>query len=219
MIVVVGMAFEARIAAGAGLRVICSGGDSEKLATSLQRAITSGCQGLISFGVAGGLAPHLRTGTCVVGSEILTGEDSLPTDPQWSQTLLRTIPAIHGPILGSPTAVTEPAAKRALYEKTGAVAVDMESHVVARIAADHGMPMATLRVITDSAKRAVPQSALVGMRPDGSADVGAVVRRLLRNPGELPALLRTALDVRTARNELLRSSQVLGPGLGLLNLS
>jgi purine nucleoside phosphorylase len=69
MIVVVGMAFEARIAAGLGARVICSG-DGRNLAPTLARAMAAGCGGLISFGVAGGLAPELKPGTCVIGSRI-----------------------------------------------------------------------------------------------------------------------------------------------------
>ena len=76
MIVVVGLAFEARIAAGPGIRVICSG-DGRNLVSSLAKAIKEArlpkkdCGGLISFGVAGGLDPELQPGTCVVGSTIL----------------------------------------------------------------------------------------------------------------------------------------------------
>ena len=73
MIVVVGMAFEARIAAGLGVPIIC-GGDGKNLAASLARAMAAGCGGLISFGVAGGLAPELKPGTCVIGSAILDDE-------------------------------------------------------------------------------------------------------------------------------------------------
>ena len=55
MIVVVGMAFEARIAAGPGSRsfAVATGGISR---ARLTRAMAAGCGGLISFGVAGGLA-------------------------------------------------------------------------------------------------------------------------------------------------------------------
>ena len=67
MIVVVGMAFEARIAASLGVPVIC-GGDGKNLAATLTRTMAAGCGGLISFGVAGGLAPHLVPGDCVIGS-------------------------------------------------------------------------------------------------------------------------------------------------------
>ena len=55
MIVVVGLEFEARIAVGPGMHVICSG-DGRNLATALAQAITADCRGLVSFGVAGGLA-------------------------------------------------------------------------------------------------------------------------------------------------------------------
>ncbi len=66
MIVVVGLAFEARIAARSGLPIICSG-DGRTLTPDLKRAIAGGCRGLVSFGVAGGLDPGLTPGTCVVG--------------------------------------------------------------------------------------------------------------------------------------------------------
>jgi adenosylhomocysteine nucleosidase len=216
MIVVVGLAFEARIAAGPGIQVICSG-DGQGLAVALNRAIRSGCQGLISFGVAGGLAPNLRPGTCVVGSAILSAKSSrLPTDHSWSQRLLNTIPgAIYGPLFGVPAPIAEPEAKQALHYRTGAVAVDMESHVVANVAASHSMPMVAIRVITDPAKRALPKSALAAMRPDGTTDIAAMIRSVMRRPRELPALLQTALDARAARATLLRGRQLLGPSLGL----
>src|SRR5882757_5827657 len=79
VIVVVGLAFEARIALGAGTHVIC-GGSGNKLAALLGCAIANDCRGLISFGVAGGLSPDLMAGTCVVGSEILSGKSRLMTD-------------------------------------------------------------------------------------------------------------------------------------------
>src|SRR5262249_6804794 len=73
MIVVVGLEFEARIAIGPGTRVIC-GGDGRNLAADLTRAITADCGRLLSFGVAGGLAPELRPGDCVVGTSVLSDQ-------------------------------------------------------------------------------------------------------------------------------------------------
>lgn len=219
MIVVVGLAFEARIAAGAGMRVICSG-DGSNLAATLTQAIDKDCRGLISFGVAGGLAPDLEPGTCVVASSILSGRTRIATDMEWSQKLLQTMSdAIYGPIMGVPAPVPHPSAKRALFQRTGAVAVDMESHIVASVAAAHGMPVAAIRVITDPAVRALPQSALVAMRPNGTTDIVAMIRTVMQRPRELPALLRTALDARAARATLMRGRRLLGPGLGLADLS
>jgi adenosylhomocysteine nucleosidase len=217
MIIVVGLAFEARIAAGPGVHVICSG-DGRNLAAKLTAAIAEartlvrGCPGIISFGVAGGLAPNLSPGTCVVGSAVLSGSKSMPTSREWSRKLLQTIPdAVSGMLVGVPAPIANPDEKRALYLKTGAIAVDMESHIVAAVAHDHDVPVAAIRVITDPAKRALPRSAVAAMRPNGTTNIGAMLRSVLSRPRELPALLQTALDARAARATLVRGRHLLGP--------
>lgn len=215
MIVVVGLAFEARIAAGPGMRVICAG-DGRDLAAKIARAVAQGSQGLVSFGVAGGIAPELRPGDCIVASAVLTGNSLLPTDRQWTQRLLQTLPdPAHGMLLGVRATVADPDDKRALHRRTGALAVDMESHIVAQAAAKHRLPMAAIRVITDPAERALPKSALAATRPDGTIDVAAVLRSLLRQPREVAALFQNALDTRMAYASLRRGRELLGPGLGL----
>jgi adenosylhomocysteine nucleosidase len=217
MIVVVGLAFEARIAAGPGMSVICSG-DGQDLWGAVTRAITPDCRGLVSFGVAGGLDPNLKPGACVVASAIVSGNTRMPTDHHWSQQLIKTIPdAVYGILAGARAPVADPRAKRALHEKTGAIAVDMESYVVAKVAAAHSLPMVAIRVITDPAMRALPEAVLAAMRPDGTTSVTAMIRSLMKRPRELPALVQTALDARAARTTLLRGRQLLGPGLGLPN--
>jgi hopanoid-associated phosphorylase len=221
VIIVVGLAFEARIAAGPGVQVICSG-DGRNLATMLTAAIAEartlvhGCPGIISFGVAGGLAPQLRSGACVVGSAILSGSNRMPTSREWSEKLLQTIPdAVSGMLLGVSAPIANPRDKRALFVKTGAIAVDMESHIVAAVGAAHGLPVAAIRVITDPAKRALPASAVAAMRPNGTTNIGAMIRSVLMCPRELPALFQTALDARAARATLVRGRHLLGPALTL----
>jgi adenosylhomocysteine nucleosidase len=221
MIIVVGLAFEARIAAGPGVHVICSG-DGRNLAAKLTAAIADarqhvrGCPGIISFGVAGGLAPHLRPGTCVVGSAVLSGTNRMPISAEWSQKLLQTIPdAVSGVLLGVSAPVAHPGEKRALYLKTGAIAVDMESHIVAAVGLAHELPVAAIRVITDPAKRSLPASAVAAMRPNGTTNIGAMLRSVMKRPRELPALFQTALDARAARATLVRGRNLLGPAFTL----
>jgi adenosylhomocysteine nucleosidase len=209
MIVVVGLAFEARIAARSGLRVICSG-DGRNLAPTLQEAISNGCRGLISFGLAGGLVPGLPAGTCVVASTIVVGDSRLPTDSSWSQKLLEAMPgAVSGALAGAPSPVATPEAKRALHLKSGAVAVDMESHIVANAAASRGLPMVAIRVICDPVTRILPEVAVRAMRADGTTDVVALLGSVFRQPNNVPALLQVALDARAARATLLRGSRLL----------
>src|SRR6201998_4614509 len=61
IIAFVGMAFEARIAAGPGVLVVCRNAPRE-LAGAAESAARHGYRGIISFGVAGGLDSGLRTG-------------------------------------------------------------------------------------------------------------------------------------------------------------
>ncbi len=220
MIIVVGLAFEARIAAGPGVRVICSG-HGRNLAAKLDeaiaeaRALTGGCPGIVSFGVAGGLAPNLRPGACVIATAILSESRRMKTDAAWSQKLMRTMPdAVAGALMGVPAPVAHPDSKRALHQRTGAIAVDMESHIVAAVGARHNVPVAAIRVITDPARRALPASAVAAMRPDGTTDIVAMIRSVMRSPRELSALFRTALDARAARATLIRGRRLLDPALG-----
>ena len=57
VIAVTGLAFEARIAAGHGVVTIC-GNRPDQLADAIAR----GCRGIISFGIAGGLAGDPQSG-------------------------------------------------------------------------------------------------------------------------------------------------------------
>jgi hopanoid-associated phosphorylase len=209
VIALVGLAFEARIAAGPGVLVICRGRETSDL---LRLAVGAGCRSIISFGVAGGLAPDLTPGDCVVASAILDHPAVRPTDPLWSRKLADMIPdARHGPIMGVNSVVSDPADKRKLHAFTGAVAVDMESHLVARLADAHGLAFAAVRVIIDPAHRAVPPAALLAMAPGGSTDVTAVLREILARPSQVSPLMRLAADAMAARASLVRLRRALGP--------
>ncbi len=217
MIVVVGMAFEARIASSLGVRVVC-GGDGKNLATTLTHAMAAGSSGLVSFGVAGGIAPALKPGACVIASSVIDRDCVHKADPRWAQRLARLIPgAVSGAILGVPEPIAHAEAKRALHARTGAFAIDMESHVVARTAAEHRVPFAAIRVVVDPVERTIPRSALAGTRSDGTIDPVAVMRALVRYPRDLFGLIRMSFDARAARATLVRGRDLLGPGLGLLD--
>jgi len=214
VIVLVGLSFEARIAAGPGVFVICRDNDSE-IARLLAIARKKGYRSIISFGVAGGLAPHLRTGDWVVASSVVDAQFNRPTDPIWTDKILTMIPgAHHAPILGVDTAVTDPRGKRHLHLRTGAAAADMESHLVARLAAEHDLSFAAARVVIDPAHRFVPPAALAGMLPGGRTDAMAVARALIARPSQLLSMIRLGIDAYVAYGALRRARRLLGPDFG-----
>jgi hopanoid-associated phosphorylase len=216
VIAFVGMAFEAEIAAGPGVLVVCRTAGGRTLASVAETAVRQGYRGLISFGVAGGLAAGLRAGDWVVASSIRDAQTVRATDAAWSRRLLEMIgDAVHAPIIGVDAPVADPAKKRELYRTTGAVAVDMESHTVARIAAAHRLAFTAVRVVVDPAHRTVPPAALIGMRPDGRANVAAILRDLLTRPSQLRPLAAIALDAFAARAAMHRVRHQIGLHFGL----
>jgi hypothetical protein len=58
-------------------------------------------------------------------------------------------------------------------------------------------------------------SAVAAMRPNGTTNIGAMLRSVLKRPRELPALCQTALDARAARATLVRGRNLLGPAFAV----
>jgi uridine phosphorylase len=174
---------------------------------------------VISFGIAGGLAEDIASGAWIVARAIVTADARWPCDAAWTSVLAERLPgAIAADLAGADAPIMEAAAKRALHRTTGAAAVDTESHIAASIAALHGLPFAAFRVVADSVRRSLPPAASVALTADGGISRGAVLGSLARSPGQLPALLRTAVDARRAFRALLRGRRLLGPGLAYPDL-
>src|SRR5947208_17197971 len=101
------LAMEARIALGPGVAVICN--HASELAASLAAAAKRGAAGIISFGIAGGLAPHLAAGDWVVGSSVRPTDGRFPTDPGWPHALLEALPgAVHAELVGAAPPTAQP---------------------------------------------------------------------------------------------------------------
>jgi len=215
VVAVTGLAFEARIAAGPVVRSVASGGDHVSLEAALEREWARGAAAIISFGISGGLVVEATAGTWLVANDVIARNARWQVDAAWAAALERQLPgAIRGSIAGADAIIASTAEKRALGLTTGAFAVDMESHVAAAFAAQHNVPFAVFRAVADPLRRALAPAALDGMHADGTVNRRAVLGSLLRMPGQLPLLVRNAIDTRTALRALSRGRRLLGPGLG-----
>jgi adenosylhomocysteine nucleosidase len=213
VIAVTSLFLEARIAGGPGVSVIC--GHASRLVIRLQAAIEHGALGIISFGVAGGLAPHLRVGDWVIGSGVRFEHERYQGDRRWARRLLEAIPgSVHAEIAGAETPIAHSSEKIRVHARTGAMAVDMESHIAAKIAVSRNIPFAICRTVIDPADRDLPPAAVVALRRDGTPDMPAISRSVMGQPSQIPALVRTAIDAWTARAALRRGRHLLGLGLG-----
>lgn len=80
--------------------------------------------------------------------------------------------------------------KRALAERTGAIAVDMETAGAARVAQEHGVPWLAVRAITDGVDDTLPFDFNQFSDADGNVNRGRIVLATLTHPWKIPALLR-----------------------------
>jgi adenosylhomocysteine nucleosidase len=216
VIAVTGLKTEARIVAGPGVHAIAGGGDAAGLAGALEAAVAKRASAIISFGVAGGLAPGLAPGSALIARTIVSEDGTrYSSDPVWSKRLSS---ALGGAAIADIAGIDAPLAgheeKYALHMKTGAHAADMESHIAARIAAAHRLPFAAYRVVADPAHRRLPHAALVALKPDGSLAFGAIAESILRDPTQIPQLLRIAHDAQAAFLALFRSRKLVAGTLG-----
>jgi adenosylhomocysteine nucleosidase len=207
VLIVTGLVQEARIAAGPGMAVICSSSDPSQLRSLLATLDPSSVRGVISFGIAGGLDPALKSGDIVVATEVLAGDArwlaELPlNESQIASVALKRRRVVRGGLAGVEQMIGARAGKAALWSETGAAAVDMESHIAAAYAAEVGLPFAALRVISDPASRALPAIAMSAIKPNGDIDLGKVLRGVARNPMSLRALVSTGIDFNRALRSL-----------------
>jgi adenosylhomocysteine nucleosidase len=106
-------------------------------------------------------------------------------------------------VLGAEAVAATVKQKRYLHDQTSAVAIDLESGAVARVAVAHGLPFAALRVVCDPADRALPPAALVALNSRGCIGIWRVVSSLAARPGQLPVVLALAADAAVARRALV----------------
>ncbi|HTW25780.1 MAG TPA: hypothetical protein VME92_01530 [Acetobacteraceae bacterium] len=209
--VVVGMRAEARIARRLSGAVAIGGGGAAGAARVAEALLDQGVGALISLGLAGGLDPALPAGAVLVPGVIVIDGDAIATDPVLAARL-RGGGLVDGrPVFGGTEIAATMAAKRRLWEATGAAAVDLESGAVAWAARARGVPFAALRVVCDPAGRDLPPAARDALTGTGRVAAGRIIASLLRRPGQIGGLLALARDEAAARRALLRQVEAIGP--------
>jgi adenosylhomocysteine nucleosidase len=199
--IITGLAAEARIGGGLGL-AIAGGGWPQGAAEAAARLADAGAAGLISFGLAGGLTDALPPGALIVPASVVSGGSRYSCDLRLCEWLGGTTG--HVLCAASNIAATR-TEKSALRHMTGADAVDLESGAVATVAAARGLRFAVLRAICDPADTDLPPAALIALDAHGAIGIGRVLVSLLRQPAQLPALLRLSAQASRARATLVRA--------------
>jgi adenosylhomocysteine nucleosidase len=152
---------------------------------------------LLSSGFAGGVAENLQ-----VGDIILADNFSDPGLLAQAQQLLGDRARV-GKLFTS-TAIADSIDERNQIARAhDAAAVDMETEVIAQACAAHGIPLLSLRVISDTARAPfpAPPHILFDIERQGT-NVAKLTSYLLTNPIQVLGLIRFARQIARARRAL-----------------
>jgi len=224
VLIVCGLKREASILAGAHRLSACGGGSTLK--RRLAELAGSKPQLVLSWGLCGGLDPRLRPGNLAIGDEVSFREERIRTDEGVASALKRRLSEAGEQVSAERFAAAEAPIltadeKAQLRLATSAAAVDMESLVAGRFAAELGAPFAILRAVADPAERNLPPLAAKAIDAEGHIDVRAIALGLARSPGQAASIGWAARDSGAAFASLRRCRGLLPSvfvGLGLGDL-
>jgi nucleoside phosphorylase len=158
---------------------------------------------VISAGYSGSLQEHLKIGDVVLANEVVdvdggrcpvTWPEELPAG-EWRPPLIR------GRVLTARRLIGDPAEKRALGNRLEALAVDMESAIIARACSRAGIPFGCVRAISDEAQTPISQE-LVSLLSSDRVSALRAMTAVLRSPGLAFQMWRLARATRLASLQL-----------------
>jgi len=209
--ILTGIEAEAAIARKiANVEVACAGARPQRARWLARELVQRGAKRLISFGIAGGLEPGLPVGSMIIGSQVTSLDGSTICDKAWAADLMQKFPEAHcGGVWGSEMIVASAREKRALYEKSRCLAVDMESQCAAQIATEANIPLAVLRVVCDSSDMDIPPVVMASIAEDGRINVGRALWHIVRHPLQIPDLFHVMRGTGRAISVLKKTAKAI----------
>ncbi len=202
------------IALSKNLLLVYSGSGADNAQTAATLLIEQGASRLISWGCAAALSPNLQSGDLVLADTVITYDgQNIELDKTYhkhvktalEKLILESKPRFglrHGALLESKVLVAKSIDKQQLYQQTRAVALDMESVSIAKVAQKHNIPFLVIRAIADPVSMDLPEAVSYALNAQGDVEIIKLLKFLLTHPKELPCLITLGQQFSAAKRTL-----------------
>lgn len=213
-----GMSAEANIArhhAGSNATILF--GEQGDTVEALEANVPRDVQGIISFGLCGGLSPLTHVGQAFICSTLVTPDDTYRADMPWRKRLFAATRYFERhwwstKVFNTANTLDQ---RKALYEKTGCWIDDDETWAVAEFAKRRGIPFQALRVVSDGGRENLPPAVTDALNMDGTFNIGAVAKSIILDPWQIGSLVGTAHDFFESLQQLATAALAVGPDFQL----
>ena len=186
--------------------ITCSGAGPENAAKASLLLIDKGAERLISWGCAAALKANLHPGDLVVPQTLLTERhEELTIASPWLNDVLDLLSSLNpftGSLVESSFIVADSLDKKSIYQQTRAIAVDMESIAIVKIAIQNNLPVLVIRCIADPVSMNLPKAVSYALNDQGDVVLVKLLWFLLTHLSELPGLIKLGLHFNAAKNKL-----------------
>jgi nucleoside phosphorylase len=152
---------------------------------------------LISAGFAGSLTDVLQV------NDLLVAKNFSTVDLKQAQSSLSNMSIHAGNMLTVPALIHSSEERKRIARESGASAVDMETEFIARACAAHGIPLLSLRVITDTPGEPfpAPPNVLFDIEQQRT-HIRAFAKFFIAHRSRIPGLIQFARRIARARKTL-----------------
>jgi adenosylhomocysteine nucleosidase len=181
----------------ASLVAATSGMGTAGAAAAARRMLDAGdVDHVMVVGIAGGIDDRLAIGDVIQPRIVIDGATGAEYRPH--PVGERSDEPGPGALHTSDELIVDPERVAALRAR-GVIAMDMETAAVAAVCEERGCPWSVVRAISDRSSDGMVDGAVFELaHPDGSPDLRAVARFVVRHPGRIPQLVRLRRDANVA---------------------
>ena len=177
----------------------------------LQKLVPADCEGILSFGLCGGLRPDRPVvGQTLIASNLVGPDDeSYQPDKDWNHRLFLVTHAYTQCWFsnGQFNTANTPEQRAVIYRKTYAWCIDDESLAVAQFAKARGIKFAILRTVSDAWDDDVSITSNL-LNSQGGVNIWEVIKAMTSEPAIMIKIWR---DYNTSMAELGTAAIQVGP--------